>query len=115
MQQILQSYLRRLTNLTGNNRSLLLLKLIGDQFIDLHDFEYANKKPSFSIIEQLIAQKSRICLAKSFDSRDRDVNTLSQKLKKLQRTERFIFEERGAKDLYVGWPFVRGKFSDGTL
>ena len=115
MQQILQSYLRRLTNLTGNNRSLLLLKLIGGQFIDLFDFEYVNKKPSFSIIEQLIAQKSKISLVKSFDSRAKEVNTLSQKLKKLQRTERFIFEERGSKDLYIGWPFVRGKFSDGTL
>lgn len=115
MQQILQSYLRRLTNLTGNNRSLLLLKLIGEQFIDIFDFEYVNKKPSFSIIEQLIAQKPKINLVRSFDSRDKHVNMLSQRLKRLQRTERFIFEERGSKDLYVGWPFVRGKFSDGTL
>ncbi len=28
--------------------------------------------------------------------------------------EKFLFEERGSKDLYVGWPFIRGKFSDGT-
>lgn len=115
MQQILQSYLRRLTNLTGNNRSLLLLKLTANQFIDIHDFEFVQKAPSFSIIEQLIGQKKKINLAKTFDSRDHETNSLSRKLKKLQRIERFIFEERGAKDLYVGWPFVRGKFSDGTL
>ena len=115
MQQILQSYLRRLTNLTGNNRSLLLMKLLADQFVDIHDFDFNNSKPSFSIIEQLIGQKKKIVLSKAFDSRDHEVNILSKRLKKLQRTERFIFEERGAKDLYVGWPFVKGKLSDGTL
>src|SRR5690606_41617165 len=83
--------------------------------IDILHFEYVNKKPYFSIIEQLIAQKPKINLMRSFDSRDKHVNMLSQRLKRLQRTERFIFEERGSKDLYVGWPFVRGKFSAGTL
>ena len=115
MQQILQSYLRRLTNLTGNNRSLLLLKLPVNQFVDLHSFDYAEGKPAFSIIEQLISQKEKIKLAKTFDSRDHEVNVLSRKLKKLQRVEKFIFEEQGTKDLYIGWPFVKGKFSDGTL
>ncbi len=115
MQQILQSYLRRLTNLTGNNRSLLLMRLLADQFIDIHDFELINNKPSFWIIEQLIAQKKRIVISEASDSRDHQVNIISKKLKSLQRTEKFIFEERGSKDLYVGWPFVKGKLSDGTL
>ena len=48
------------------------------------------------------------------DSRLEFNNIMSQKLKKLTRIEKFIFEERGAKDLYVGWPFVRGKFHGGT-
>jgi hypothetical protein len=42
-------------------------------------------------------------------------NESSRKLKVLQRTDRFLFEERGSKDLHVGWPFVHGKFNDGTL
>src|SRR5690606_32523521 len=109
MQQILQSYLRRLTNLTGNNRSLLLMKLLAEQFIDIHDFDFTNNsKPSFSIIEQLIGQKKKIVLCKAFDSRDQEVNILSKRLKKLQRTERFICEERGGKDLYDRWAFVEG-------
>jgi hypothetical protein len=29
--------------------------------------------------------------------------------------DNFIFEERGSKDLHVGWPFVKGKMLDGTL
>src|SRR5690606_13744072 len=35
-------------------------------------------------------------------------------LKMLQRIDRLVFEERGTNDLHVGWPFVRGKFADGT-
>lgn len=114
MRKILQSYLRRLTNLSGNNRSLLLMRLISDQFVDLHHFDFLNNKPSFSIIEELIERKNKISLCEVVDVRTALVNKLSHQLKKLQRIEKFIFEERGAKDLYVGWPFVRGMFADGT-
>ena len=41
-------------------------------------------------------------------------NEVSRKVKKLQRIDHFLFEERGSYDLHVGWPFVRGKFADGT-
>lgn len=114
MEKILQSYLRRLTNLSGNNRSLLLLRLISDQFLDLHDLDFASNQPSFKIIEDLIARKTHIHLCDEFDSRDHSVNKNSQKLRKINRIEDFIFQERGARDLYVGWPFIKGKYSDGT-
>ncbi len=115
MQSILQSYLRKLTNLTGNNRSLLLLRLASEQFIDIHDFDFTLGNPSFQIIKDLIAQKVRFPLCQVVDSRDYNNNQLSNSLKKLYRLDQFIFEERGGKDLYVGWPFVHGKFGDGTL
>lgn len=115
MEKILQTYLRRLTNLSGNNRSLLLLRLISDQFLDLHDLDFSDNQPSFKIIEDIIAKKDKIKLCNEFDVRDSTVNANSQKLRKISRIEEFIFQERGSKDLYVGWPFVRGKFNDGTL
>lgn len=115
MQKILQSYLRRLTNLSGNNRSLLLLRLISNQFMDLHDLNFALDRSSFKIVEELIRRERKIPLCTVIDSRDTSSNLLSRRLKKIQRIDQFIFEERGAKDLYVGWPFVRGKFADGTL
>lgn len=114
MQKILKSYLRRLSNLSGNNRSLLLLRLLKDQFIDLHDFNYILNKPSFEIIKQLLGQKKLIPLCQEIDTNDKQSNELSKRLKKIQRIEKFIFDERGAKDLYIGWPFVRGKFADET-
>jgi len=115
MEHILKAYLRRLTNLSGNNRSLVLLRLISDQFIDIHDFDYLLNEPSFQVLHHLIAQETNIPLCEVLDSRDKDTNEVSRKLKKIQRIEKFIYEERGAKDLYLAWPFVRGKLSDGTL
>lgn len=115
MHDILRHYLKKLTNLSGSNRSLLLLRLISDQTIDLHNFDFVLNESSFSLIEALIAQKKEIPLAAISDPRMEENNVLSKKLKKLQRIEKFIYDERGGKDLYVGWPFVRGKFQGGTL
>ncbi|WP_017732015.1 AAA domain-containing protein [Nafulsella turpanensis] len=116
MEQLLRQYLRRLTNLTGNNRSILLRKLLADQFIDLHDMDFLHdQQTAFQLIEQLIARTSAITLGPVADSRHSAANVVSRKLKKLQRINRFIYDERGSKDLYVGWPFVRGQLADGTL
>ena len=89
-------------------------KLLKEQFIDLHDFDFAHNKPSFSIITDLIGGKTKIKLCDLIDSRDESVNILSKRLRRLNRREKLLFEEHGSKDLYVGWPFVAGKFSDGT-
>lgn len=114
MIDILKSYLKRLTNLTGNNRSLLLLRLSSSQFIDVHKLNYLNTKPSFSIIEDLISHKKKIPLCPDIDPRDEENNRVSKQLRKIDRMDKFLFEERGSKDLYVGWPFVKGQFMDGT-
>lgn len=114
MQRILKTYLKRLTNLTSRNRSLLLLNLPKEQFIDLHELSFLESKPSFSIIEQLIAQKKQIPLCDLLDSRFEKVNEISKQIRKIARNEAFIETERGAKDLYIGYPIVKGKLSDGT-
>lgn len=111
---ILQSYLRRLTNLSGNNRSLILLRLSAEQLMDLHEVNLLNSFPSFEVLKALIGGKT-IQLCQVLDSRVEFNNEVSKKLKKLQRADNFLFEERGSYDLHIGWPFVRGKFSDGTL
>jgi DNA replication protein DnaC len=90
------------------------LKIFAEQFIDLHEFDFLVKEPSFQIIHQLIAGRSSIKLCSQVDPRDTRSNDASRRLKKIQRIEKFIFEERGSKDLHVGWPFLQGKFMDGT-
>lgn len=114
LQNILKTYLKRLTNLTSRNRSLLLLNLPKEQFIDLHELDFLESKPSFHIIEQLIANKKQIPLCEVLDARFEKNNLISKQLRKIARNEAFIEEERGAKDLYVGYPIVKGKLSDGT-
>jgi len=110
---ILNTYLNRLTNLTGNNRSLLLLRLPKEQFIDVHKFNLLDHKPSFHIITALLTGKA-VKLCQILDSRVEFSNEISYRLKRLQRIDKFIFEERGSNDLHVGWPFIRGKLIDGT-
>ncbi len=111
---ILSTYLRRLTNLSGNNRSLVLLRLQADQLIDVHELSFLAGDRSFEIINALIAGRNKK-LCQVLDSRMEANNNASRKLKRLQRVDRFFFEERGTNDLHVGWPFVHGKFSDGSL
>ncbi|MEM1002340.1 MAG: AAA domain-containing protein, partial [Bacteroidota bacterium] len=113
MREVLKSYLKRLANLSGNNRSLLLRRLTSDQFLDLYDLNFIHDEGTFGIVEQLVAMRSTV-LCDYLDSRHEDTNLVSRRLKRLQRIDKFLQEERGSKDLYVGWPFVKGKLSDGT-
>jgi superfamily I DNA and/or RNA helicase len=111
--KLLSTFLRRLTNLSAHNRSLVLLKS-SEQFIDLQSLSQFGGENSFSIIETLILEKKK-AICPITDARMESANEASRKLKKIHRLDRFIFEERGSKDLHVGWPFVRGKFNDGTI
>jgi len=115
LQKILKSYQKRLTNLTSRNKSLLLLNLSAEQFLDIHELDFLQNKPSFNLIEQLIAQKNTISLIDIHDPRYEKVNEISNRLRKISRTEKFIEEERGSEDLYVGYPIIKGKFLDGTV
>lgn len=115
LKTVLKSYQKRLTNLTSRNKSLLLLSLSTEQFLDIHELDFLQNKSSFNVIEQLIAQKNTISLCEIHDPRYERVNEVSKRLRKISRTEKFIEEERGSEDLYVGYPIVKGKFSDGTV
>ncbi len=112
--KVLTNYLRKLTNLSGRNRSIFLPRLSSEQFIDIQQLSQLNGEKAFGIIESLIAGKKKK-IGAVLDPRMQQTNEASGKLKKLQRADRFIFDERGAKELHVGWPFVKGKFLDGTM
>lgn len=115
MADILKTYQKRLTNLTHRNKSLLLLSLSRRNFLDLHQLDFLNNKPSFSIIENLIKGISKTQLCPQIDSRDKFTNQVSPILKNIQRADRFIQEENGAKNLFVGYPIVEGKLLNDTL
>jgi hypothetical protein len=110
---ILQTYLRRLSKLSGNNRSLRLFRASGDQLIDLSTLQGVEVVQAFQIFEALLAARS-IPICELSNSRLPYVNALSLQLRRLARMAAFLFEERGTLDLHIGWPMVRGKFTDGT-
>lgn len=114
MSRILKAYLKRLTNLSTRNKSLLLTNLSAEQFLDFHDTDFLLPKSSVDVLKQVIQGANRVALCDVADPRFEKVNEASKRLRKIARTERFIEEERGSRDLYVGYPFVKGKLSDGT-
>ena len=115
MKKILKAYLKRLTNLSSRNKSLLLTRLASEQFVDLSRTDFLLGRPAFELLGDLIQRKAKIAICDRQDPRFDKVNELSRVLRKIARTERFIEEERGTRDLFVGYPFVRGKLSDGSV
>lgn len=112
MKQTLKTFQKRLVNVSARNKSLFLPRLSKGQFIDLHDLDFLNNKPSFSLIEQLLGKGQPMQVAQVVDSRHEKNNQVSALLRAISRTEAFIFEEQGSLDLYVGYPFVEGKMID---
>ncbi|GAB3527720.1 hypothetical protein GCM10027443_04570 [Pontibacter brevis] len=114
MRNILKNYRRRLLNLGSSNRALLLLRLSREMHLDVEELDFLNNKPAFVVVEKLLAGKSRIPLSPYADSRYAPVAPVSRRLRYIRRKAEMVFEERGSRELYVGWPFVHGRFSDGT-
>lgn len=115
LQDIFQVYKNRLIDLSSNNRSIFLPKLVQQQMIDLKDFHFLNNHPAFYYITELLGRKRNIPLILANDARDHYVNRLSQRLKRLYHQVKFMEEESGERSLFVGWPFVEGKFSNDQL
>jgi hypothetical protein len=115
LKDVLRVYLNRLVDLSSNNRSIFLPKIIASQMIDLKDFHFLNNHASFFYITELLGRKRNIPLIQVLDSRDKNVNQLSVRLKRLKQQVNFTIEETGEKSLFVGWPFVEGKLLNGQL
>ncbi|WP_299704706.1 AAA domain-containing protein [uncultured Pontibacter sp.] len=113
MKSILKSYRHRLLNLSAGNRALLLLRLSRELHLDVNELDFINNKPAFNILEKVIGGKKAV-LAPYADSRHAPVTPVSQRLRYIMRKTHMIVEERGSQELYLGWPFVHGKFADGT-
>ncbi|MCA4898401.1 MAG: AAA domain-containing protein [Bacteroidota bacterium] len=111
--RLLTNYLRKLTNLSRNNRSIFLLRLLADRHVDVQSLSQLNGETAFKIVESIVAGKSK-AICPVVDAHMAAANEASSKLKRLHRIDRFLFEESGANDLHIGWPMVHGKFLDGT-
>jgi len=110
-----QVYLNRLIDLSAKNRSIYLPKLVNSQMVDLKRFHFLHDKEAITYIHALIAGKKSIPLIKVLHARDRSSNKLSKVLNRLQQSVKLAEEETGEKNLFVGWPFVEGKFINEQL
>lgn len=111
----LQTYLNRLVDLSSRNRSVYMPKLPASQMIDLKDLNFLNGKEDFDIIRNLISKKKDITLCPTLDQRDKQNNQQSLRLKKLANLSDTLASETGEKSLYIAWPFVEGKLTNGQL
>lgn len=114
MRQIIHNYKLRLTNLSQSNRTLKLGRLSKRRDIDLKDLGFLVKDSAEEMLERLIAGKD-ITLIKQADPRHEATNVADRRLNHIFRTARSIREERGTYDLFLGYPFVEGKFLDGSI
>ncbi|WP_194774289.1 AAA domain-containing protein [Pararhodonellum marinum] len=115
LQKIFQVYLDRLIDLSSRNRSIYLPKLITTQMLDLKEFDFLNHHKAFVYITELLGRKKKIPLVPHLDPRDKNVNAISQKLRRLQQKVKLAAEETGEHTLFVGWPFIEGKLANGAL
>ncbi|MCP4521811.1 MAG: DUF4011 domain-containing protein [Cytophagales bacterium] len=93
----------------------MLLRLLKSQDIDVHNFDFLTNQASYTILERIIKGKKKIPLCAVVDSRLEENNKVSKQLKQIHRKNKQIFEELGAQDLYIGWPFVEGKLLNDSL
>ncbi|WP_185196717.1 AAA domain-containing protein [Pontibacter sp. Tf4] len=115
MKNILKNYRRRLLNLSSGNKALLLLRLQKELHLDVESLDFIVGQPAFSIVEKLISGAKKIILSPVTDSRYEPVAAVSKRLRYIKRRTDMLLEERGSEELYIGWPFVHGKFADGTV
>ena len=114
LRQILHTYKLRLTNLSQSNRSLKLGKLSKRRDIDLCQLAHLNGMSADEMLLRLLADKD-INLISRPDPRHEPTNKADKRLNHIFREINTLHEEVGSYDLFVGYPFVEGKFLDGTI
>lgn len=114
MRPVLHQYKLRLTNLSQANRSLRLGRLSKRKDLDLTAAAFANKLSSQDIVQRIVAGRS-VDLVRTLSARDEQRNLLDRHLNKMYREVTTIYEETGTDDLFLGYPFVEGRFLDGTV
>ncbi len=115
MREMLSIYRDRLINLSTKNRTLLLKKLYRKVAFDLSLLEQVNRD-EFSIrLLNLLKKRYNGKMKILSGPYDEENYNLYESFKYIYRESNNIQREKGSYDLYVGYPFVEGKFKDGTL
>lgn len=114
MFSVLHPYKLRLTNLSQANRSLKLTRLSTRKDIDLTDLSQLNQLSATEILGKIIAGQN-VTLIKQLSARSEAINLADRRLGKVWHEVNTIYEESGTYDLFLGYPFVEGRFLDGSI
>ncbi|MDN5338424.1 MAG: hypothetical protein PWQ20_1494 [Thermotogaceae bacterium] len=144
MKKIIEKYKNRLVDISTKNKTLYLNKMYKKRSFDLFELKFIDEDILDSLIEKIIGRKKdKIAIVqnqrKFFEYRLKEINKLlkenklneeeAEKLEKeleecflkilnniksIKREIDFIEKETGRYELFVGYPFVEGKFRDGT-
>lgn len=112
MQKLLKTYQKRLTNLSNRNKSLLLMRTSKNYFFDFENLDFALNKSAYEVLAEVFSGKKGVKICQRLDARDEKSNALSHSLLQLFRTDQLIQAERGAMDLQLGFPYLKGKFNN---
>ena len=114
MLPVIHTYKLRLTNLSQRNRSLKLGSLSPRKDMDLVMASFVNKLSTEEILTKIVAGKS-VDLMRTLNLRDEAATLLDRQLNKVFREVETLHGETGAYDLFLGYPFVEGRFADGGI
>lgn len=114
MLPVIHSYKLRLTNLSQRNRSLKLGSLSPRKDMDLVMASFVNKLSTEELLSKIVAGKS-VDLMRTLNLRDEAASLLDRQLNKVFREVETLHGETGAYDLFLGYPFVEGRFADGGI
>lgn len=111
---VIHQYKLRLTNLSQANRSLKLGKLSKRKDIDLSELGHLNGFSSVDILSKMVSG-GQVSIIKNHSARDEGNNLADRRLNKIWHEVNTIYEETGTYDLFIGYPFVEGRFLDGSI
>ncbi len=114
MFSVMHQYKLRLTNLSQGNRSLKLNRLSARKDIDLTDLTQLNQHSAIDILGKIVAGQS-VALIKNLSARDEATNLADRRLNNIWHEITTLYDESGTYDLFLGYPFVEGKFLDGSV
>ena len=112
---MLSIYRDRLINISTRNRTLLLKKLYKKVAFDLKSLEKANGEKFCERLLKLLTERYDGKIKILSPPYDENISALYEDLKRLYKENNSIQREKGSHDLCIGYPFVEGKFKDGTL
>ena len=104
----------RLTDLTRRNRSLRLLRLYNKWNFDLFELEKVQTGLAAKVLTRVMSRYANIRLTDLLSDNE-DELIINNKLKTLARNINEIEVEKGLFDLYVGYPFIKGRLLDETF